>query len=127
MPTPYSLFFGSSLRINILGGYPFANKVAKEAVGRGLSIKDAIVEKGIMDQATAERMFDPMSMTDIVAFQALIDGYKKWRKTNWKKQLLSWRSEAITHPIFPRGREREKRRQSPGGLTGGTSTTGSVS
>jgi len=61
----------------VLEGYPFASEVAKEAAGRGLSIKDVVVEKGIMDQATAERMFDPMAMTDIVAFQALIDGYKK--------------------------------------------------
>jgi len=62
--------------LSILEGYPFASKIAQEAADRGLSIKEVVVEKNIMAPATAERLFDPAAMTDIVVFHKMIDEYK---------------------------------------------------
>jgi len=44
-------------------GYAHAAAIAKEAISTGASVKDLIVEKGILDEQTMEKILDPYAMT----------------------------------------------------------------
>ena len=44
-------------------GYQRSAEIAKEAIKRGLSIKSVILEKGILDEETVDKLLDPFSMT----------------------------------------------------------------
>lgn len=44
-------------------GYERAAVIAKEAIRTGASVRDLILEKGILDEATMEKILDPYSMT----------------------------------------------------------------
>ncbi len=44
-------------------GYDVAAEVAKEALVRGLSIRDVVLERALMDPAAVDRALDPGAMT----------------------------------------------------------------
>jgi aspartate ammonia-lyase len=44
-------------------GYEHAAVIAKEAIRTGCSVRDLILEKGILDEAQLEKILDPYSMT----------------------------------------------------------------
>lgn len=44
-------------------GYEHAANIAKEAIRTGASVRDLILEKGILDEHTLEKILDPYSMT----------------------------------------------------------------
>ncbi len=44
-------------------GYEPAAEIAKEAIRTGVSVKDLIVQKGILDRETLEQILDPYAMT----------------------------------------------------------------
>lgn len=44
-------------------GYEHAADIAKEAIRTGASVRDLILEKGILDEETMEKILDPYSMT----------------------------------------------------------------
>ncbi|MBP3521721.1 MAG: aspartate ammonia-lyase, partial [Oscillospiraceae bacterium] len=44
-------------------GYERAAVIAKEAIRTGASVRDLILEKGILDEETMEKILDPYSMT----------------------------------------------------------------
>jgi aspartate ammonia-lyase len=62
--------------VAVLEGYPLAGKIAREAAERGCSVRELVVGKKMMSGEEAARLFDPMAMTDIVAFENIVAGKK---------------------------------------------------
>ena len=58
--------------IAIRDGYPFASEIAKEAAEQQCNIRDAVVGRKYMTPEEAARLFDPLAMTDNVAFEKII-------------------------------------------------------
>ncbi len=50
-------------RLNPIIGYDKAAEIAKEAVARGVTIKQLVVEKGILSKEEAEKLLDPAHLT----------------------------------------------------------------
>lgn len=54
---------GLATVLNPFIGYEKAAAVAKEAVAKGKSIREVIIEKGVLSRKEVDKIFDPMAMT----------------------------------------------------------------
>ena len=55
---------GTVTALNPYIGYKKAAELAKEALKRNVRIKDLVLEKHLMDEATLEKILNPFAMTE---------------------------------------------------------------
>jgi aspartate ammonia-lyase len=49
--------------LNPLLGYEVVAGIVKEAVGGGRSIREVVLERGLLDEATLDTLLDPLALT----------------------------------------------------------------
>ena len=60
-----------------LKDYPTGSRIAKMAMHEGITIKEAVVKEGILSEAEAEELLDPLLLSDGVEFANKIEEYRK--------------------------------------------------
>ncbi|WP_020671773.1 lyase family protein [Amycolatopsis nigrescens] len=85
---------GLSRVIGDVYGYDVAAQAARHAAGRGLSVKDAVIELGIAPAGTAERLLDPAALADSTRSSALLDGLVAERRAGTAELVRGLSPEA---------------------------------
>ena len=62
--------------ISSICGYKTATKIARHAYEKGVSVKTAAMELGVLNQAQADEILDPFAMTDPALSDAIVKKFK---------------------------------------------------
>jgi aspartate ammonia-lyase len=90
---------GLSTVVGGVYGYDAGARAAHHAAQHGITIKQAVVELGIAPQATAERLLDPVVLTDAARSATLLDSVLAEQQTR-AADLVGGLSQAVRHAIF---------------------------
>lgn len=63
--------------VAILFGYPKGSKIAKAAIKQNKTIKEVVIDEGVLTKEQADVLLDPMLMTQADAFRKKIKEYKE--------------------------------------------------
>jgi aspartate ammonia-lyase len=80
---------GLSTVVGGVYGYDAGARAAHHAADHGMSIKDAVIELGIAPRATAERLLDPVVLTDATRSATLLDEMVAEQRARTRKLVTS--------------------------------------